>query len=88
EIISVFLVQTEKDMETLRTALNNDDIETITAVAHRKLTMTRQIMASEVVPILEQLELTREANATLEALMHGLEKAISDLVTDLENETR
>jgi|TARA_R110002020_G_scaffold103640_2_gene242757 signal transduction histidine kinase/DNA-binding response OmpR family regulator len=86
EILSVFLVQTHTDMETMRVALANEDIETINAISHRKLTMTRQIEAKQVVSVLEQLELITAPGSDLTALFEKLETEIATLVAALENE--
>ncbi|QIE59533.1 response regulator [Rasiella rasia] len=86
EIISVFLIQTYEDMETLRKAIDEDDIETIKAISHRKLTMTRQIEANKVVSILEQMELITTIDPSFAELFATLEDAINELVSELEQE--
>ena len=86
EIISVFLMQTHKDMLELEEAVENKDLNVVRALAHRKLTMSRQIQANGVVNILEQLEKIEDANTDLISLFAALKKQIQQLVNSLETE--
>tara|TARA_A100000171_G_C2140483_1_gene155306 strand:+ start:11370 stop:13838 length:2469 start_codon:yes stop_codon:yes gene_type:complete len=88
EIVSVFLIQTKKDMEELKKAVASDDRDTIRALSHRKLTMARQIQASNVVSILETLELVKDTDEASEVarLFSKLEVEMETMTTALETE--
>ena len=88
EIVSVFLIQTKKDMEELKKAVASDDRDTIRALSHRKLTMARQIQASNVVSILETLELVKDTDEASEVarLFSNLEVEMETMTTALETE--
>lgn len=86
EILSVFLMQTHKDMLEFAEAMQHDDVATIRALSHRKLTMSRQIQANNVVVILERLEKIKEGDKELFTLYAELKKQIDILVAALENE--
>lgn len=56
EVLKVFNAQTEKDLQQLTGLIDRKDTKTISEIAHRMLTMFRQIKAKEVIPILEKME--------------------------------
>ncbi|WP_026451069.1 ATP-binding protein [Aequorivita capsosiphonis] len=56
EVLSIFDVQTEKDLQQIKQCIAEKDLETIKEIAHRMLTMFRQINARNVIPILERME--------------------------------
>lgn len=60
EVLSVFTSQTETDLLEIKDAILQNNVQTINALAHRMLTMFRQIKAKEVIPILEKMEINRE----------------------------
>ena len=87
EVLTVFDSQTEKDLQEIKTAISEKNIAKIPEIAHRMLTMFRQIKAHEVVPILEKMEqyapeiLKKEAQMDYEKLVMN----IRDLQRDLQN---
>lgn len=56
EVLTVFLSQTDKDLREIKTAISEENIVRISEIAHRMLTMFRQIKANEVIPTLEKME--------------------------------
>lgn len=56
EVLKVFNAQTEKDLQQIKNSIVENDTKTISEIAHRMLTMFRQIRAKEVTPILEKME--------------------------------
>jgi CheY-like chemotaxis protein len=56
EVLEVFNAQTEKDLQQIKNSIVENDTKTISEIAHRMLTMFRQIRAKEVIPILEKME--------------------------------
>ena len=86
EIISVFLMQTHKDLDELHLAIEENDFDTVRALSHRKLTMTRQLQANKVVPILEKMEKVENNDATLKNLYQEVVKEIETLTTALQKE--
>ena len=56
EVLTIFNSQTTIDLENIKKAISKKDIQTIKEIAHRMLTMFRQIQAVEVIPILEKME--------------------------------
>lgn len=86
EILSVFLIQTKKDMLVLSNAVAKKDLDTIHALSHRKLTMVRQIQASKVASLLEMLELIEEDDPNLKELYTHLDKEMTKMTTALQKE--
>jgi signal transduction histidine kinase/DNA-binding response OmpR family regulator len=86
EILSVFLIQTKKDMLAFQKAVAIQDRDTVRALSHRKLTMARQIEASSVVSLLEILELITNENPNLEKLYSSLEEEMVKMTTALQAE--
>jgi len=86
EILSVFLIQTKKDMIELEKAVANNDRDTVRALSHRKLTMARQIQAKDVVSLLNVLELVDDNDTELENLFNNLKVEIAKMTTALEAE--
>lgn len=56
EILNLFNSQTETDLQEIKKALSQNNIEIVNEIAHRMLTMFRQIKANGVIPILEKME--------------------------------
>lgn len=56
EVLAVFNSQTEMDLQEIKAAISEKNIENIKDLAHRMLTMFRQIKANKVIPILEKME--------------------------------
>ncbi len=86
EVLLVLSVQTEKDLQFINSSIAEKDIKTITEIAHRMLTMFRQIKAKEVIPILEKMEYYTEATTEIVEIkmdyeylvlnIHDLQKAL------------
>ena len=84
EVLKVFNAQTEKDLQQIKNSIAENDTKTISEIAHRMLTMFRQIRAKEVIPILEKMEdYTAETVEPVEMKM-DLEKLILN-IRDLQN---
>ncbi|WP_410006860.1 hybrid sensor histidine kinase/response regulator [Aequorivita nionensis] len=84
EVLEVFNTQTEKDLQQIKNSIAEKDINTITEIAHRMLTMFRQLKAKEVIPILEKMEdYTAEIVEPVEMKM-DFEKLILN-IRDLQN---
>lgn len=89
EILSEYLNQTKKNRIELEEAFQTKDFETINSIAHKMLTMKRQIEAKHILPILERLEkATSEtiSDSELKTLSETLKKHLNNLVTGLEKE--
>ncbi len=56
EVLRIFDSQTEKDLQDLDKAIQEQNLKTVKETAHRMLTMFRQLQAIEVIPILEKME--------------------------------
>jgi CheY-like chemotaxis protein len=56
EVLETFITDTKSNMEKLKVAVDNLDIEKVNVVSHRMLPMFRQLNNNETVPILEQME--------------------------------
>lgn len=56
EVLEVFNSQTEKDLQQINRSIPEKNIKIITEIAHRMLTMFRQLKVKEVIPILEKME--------------------------------
>ena len=84
EVLEVFNTQTEKDLQQIKNSIAENDTKTISEIAHRMLTMFRQIRAKEVIPILEKMEdYTAETIEPVELKM-DFEKLILN-IRDLQN---
>lgn len=84
EVLKVFNAQTEKDLQQIKNSIVENDTKTISEIAHRMLTMFRQIRAKEVIPILEKMEdYTAETVEPVEMKM-DFEKLILN-IRDLQN---
>lgn len=55
-MLTIFNLQTEKDLLQIKECITKKDIEAIKEIAHRMLTMFRQVRAKNVIPILEKME--------------------------------
>ena len=84
EVLDIFNAQTEKDLQQIKNSIAENDTKTISEIAHRMLTMFRQIRAKEVIPILEKMEdYTAETVEPVEMKM-DFEKLILN-IRDLQN---
>lgn len=87
EVLQSFDKQTQKDLQNLKQAISENDANTIRSIAHRMLTMIRQLEAVEVIPILEKMEATSQNNwdktsmqNTYELLVTALKKLQDELL--------
>jgi CheY-like chemotaxis protein len=88
EVLEVFNAQTEKDLQQIKNSIAEKDINTITEIAHRMLTMFRQIKAMEAIPTLEKMEFYDLENIEIVEMKMDYEKLvlnIRDLQKALEN---
>ncbi len=84
EVVEVFNTQTEKDLKQIKNLIAENETKTISEIAHRMLTMFRQLKAKEVIPILEKMEdYTAETIEPVE-LKIDFEKLILN-IRDLQN---
>lgn len=56
EVLTIFNTQTEQDLQQIKNAIEEKNIEKIAEIAHRMLTMFRQLKANAVISILEKIE--------------------------------
>lgn len=86
EVLAVFDSQTEKDLQEIKLAISEKDNENLKNLAHRMLTMFRQIRANEVIPILEKMEnYPNEIETPIEIeIQKDFEKLILN-IRDLQN---
>ncbi|MCK0188782.1 ATP-binding protein [Arenibacter sp. F20364] len=59
EVLETFITDTKTNMEKLKVAVDDMDIKTVNVVSHRMLPMFRQLNSTEIVPILEQMEILK-----------------------------
>ena len=87
EVISVFDFQTKHDLKSLTLAVSKKDVKTIKEIAHRMLTMFRQLKAVEAIPILEKMELYSRKTETseLEKDLGQLQKKATELLEGLND---
>jgi len=88
EVLEIFNIQTEKDLQQISILMVEKDTKTISEIAHRMLTMFRQIKAIEVISILEKLEHYEKEKIEIEEIKMYYEKLvlnIRDLQKALEN---
>jgi CheY-like chemotaxis protein len=57
EVLETFITDTKTNMEKLKVAVDDMNIKTVNVVSHRMLPMFRQLNSTEIVPILEHLEI-------------------------------
>ena len=57
EVLQTFITNTKTNMEKLKAAVEELDIKKMNVVSHRMLPMFRQLNSTEIVPILEQMEI-------------------------------
>ena len=87
DVLNVFYTQTEKDLATLKACIDKGNLEGISQVAHKMLTMCRQINAKKVIPILEALEAISEENSDeSQSLFLELETEIRNLISALKQD--
>ncbi|MDT0556423.1 ATP-binding protein [Patiriisocius hiemis] len=87
EILHVFIEQTRKDNKTLAVLVKNKDYGAINKIAHRMLTMFRQIQAEEAIVSLEYLEKIDEAaEANLENYYINLQQKIDALESQIKTD--
>jgi CheY-like chemotaxis protein len=80
EVLSVFGSQTETDLLEIKEAISQKNIQAIIELAHRMLTMFRQIVGKQVIPILEKME-----NYTSEIDMAEAQMDFENLVVKIRN---
>jgi DNA-binding response OmpR family regulator len=88
EVLEVFNSQTETDLLKIKAAISEENIQSIKEIAHRMLTMFRQIKAMEAIPILEKMEFYDLENIEIVEMKMDYEKLIlniRDLQKALEN---
>lgn len=86
EVLTIFNTQTETDLQLIKTAIENNNIEKIKEIVHRMLTMFRQLKANDVIPILEKMEHYSEGSKVGEDY-EDLVYNIQELQKALENRT-
>lgn len=89
EILTEYIQQTKTNILELEAAIQNKDFNSMNALAHKMLTMKRQLDAKTIIPLLERLEkATSETLSThkLEALSEQVNKHLNKLVNGLEKE--
>lgn len=79
EVLEIFNIQTEKDLEELNHLILEKEIQTITEIAHRMLTMFRQIKALKIIPILEKMEFYEVENTEIMEMKMDYEKLILNI---------
>tara|TARA_R110000868_G_scaffold185684_1_gene427689 strand:+ start:25122 stop:27593 length:2472 start_codon:yes stop_codon:yes gene_type:complete len=60
EVLQTFITDTSANMEKLKAAVEALDITSINLITHRMLPMFRQLNSTEIVPILEELEILKK----------------------------
>lgn len=88
EILNVFYDQTKKDLLQIKSAVSTKNYKKIENLAHRMLTMFRQLEAKKVIPILEKLETTNwkiSNEDTLNKELSNLDKEVEILLTNLQS---
>lgn len=86
EVLAVFNSQTETDLLEINEAISQNNIQIIKKISHRMLTMFRQIVGKQVIPILEKMEnYTSEIDMT-EAQMDY--ENLVEKIRDLQHELR
>ena len=88
EILNVFYDQTKKDLLQIKSAVSTKNYKEIENLAHRMLTMFRQLEAKKVIPILEKLETTNwkiSNEDTLNKELSNLDKEVEILLTNLQS---
>ncbi|MDH7446061.1 hybrid sensor histidine kinase/response regulator [Aquimarina sp. 2201CG14-23] len=85
-ILETFYSSTINNIEELKSAMENNEIDQIKKIAHKMLPMFKQIKAKEVIPILDKLEHPDEYNITASEIFkltkEGVHK-IEDLIDKL-----
>lgn len=84
EVLDIFNAQTEKDLQQIKNSMAENDTKTISEIAHRMLTMFRQLKAKEVIPILEKMEDYTAETVEPVGMRMDFEKLILN-IRDLQN---
>ncbi|PVW15360.1 ATP-binding protein [Marixanthomonas spongiae] len=89
DVLQVFFKQTEKDMAKLQGLIETGTTEQVAQTAHRMLTMCRQLQATKVTAILEQLEAHGLQNGQpeenkLASLFNALKLEMAELIDGLK----
>jgi hypothetical protein len=79
EVLQTFITDTKNNLEKLKVAVDVSDIKKVNVVAHRMLPMFRQLKSTEIVPILEHLEILD--------IGHMEAKALKLAYRDLQNKS-
>lgn len=88
EVLTIFNTQTEQDLQQIKNAIAEKNIEKTAEIAHRMLTMFRQLKANAVISILEKMEDFEEEKVEIGQMKMLVEKLIMnirDLQKELEN---
>ncbi|MCC9072740.1 response regulator [Flavobacterium sp. F-65] len=87
EVLKTFIKTTKENLIALEKSILNKDTIEINAVAHRMSPMFKQINASEISEILNDLEQNKYSDANLEIAFNKLKTKINTLLLTLEKET-
>lgn len=87
EVLKTFIKTTKENLIALENSILNKDTIEINAVAHRMSPMFKQINASEISEILNDLEQNKYSDTNLEIAFNKLKTKINTLLLTLEKET-
>ncbi|EAP87391.1 hybrid sensor histidine kinase/response regulator [Croceibacter atlanticus] len=88
EVLFSFYNEVNIDLQRMALAVKTEDYTAVNDIAHKMLTLTRQLEAKEVVKILDVLEYVTQENLrqeTLTSLFNSLQEKVENLVTALKN---
>ena len=88
EVLFSFYNEVNIDLQRMALAVKTEDYTAVNDIAHKMLTLTRQLEAKEVVKILDVLEYVTPENLrqeTLKSLLNSLQEKVENLVTALKN---
>ncbi|KIA94856.1 histidine kinase [Flavobacterium sp. KMS] len=86
EVIKTFIKTTKDNLVVLEKSITEKDSMEISAIAHRIAPMFKQIQASEISKILDNLEQKKYPDTDLETIYNTLKTKISSLLLILEKE--
>lgn len=87
DILLAFYDEVYFDLERLKTAIDSEDYKSINDIAHKMLTLNRQLEAVNVIPILDRLEYVTAENLeadNLTTIYKNLKQQIDVLITALK----
>jgi signal transduction histidine kinase/CheY-like chemotaxis protein len=88
EVLFSFYNEVNIDLQRMALAVKTEDYKAVNDIAHKMLTLTRQLEAKEVVKILDILEYVTPSNLrqeSLNSLLLTLQEKVDDLVSALKN---